>query len=312
MAIPTGEQISNKRVQDFREKVVELTRDQKVGEALRPLLENIALEEALDIADIAAALAYLVQEDQPLFPVLAPIEEKPRRERGLREEREPREPREFGERRERAPRERDSFGVEGVEAGFERYYIGVGRIDNISPRDIVGAIANEADISSQDIGRIKLHDRFSTVELPEGMPADTLEILQAMTIRNRPSKFRLMTDEPPPREEHSDRGFGGDRGDRGGFRGDRDDRRGGGGFGGGFGGGRGGFRDRGDRGGFGGGGFRGNRDDRRGGGFGERRERSFGDRDRGGFRGDRGGFGGGGGFRKDEHGGGRTRRFGRH
>ena len=90
--------------------------------------------------------------------------------------------------------------MEPPEAGMERYYLGVGRIDNVSPRDIVGAIANEADLDSKYIGHIKLFDKFSTVDLPEDMPEEVLHILRKMTIKNRPSKIRLMTDEPPPKE----------------------------------------------------------------------------------------------------------------
>ena len=51
-------------------------------------------------------------------------------------------------------------GLNGVEEGYLRYYLGVGRIDHVSPRDIVGAIAGEANINSSNIGRIKLFDKF--------------------------------------------------------------------------------------------------------------------------------------------------------
>ena len=67
----------------------------------------------------------------------------------------------------------------------------------MTPRDIVGAIAGEGNISSSNIGRIKLFDKFSTVELPETMPQEVLDILADMTIRGNESRFRLMTDEPP-------------------------------------------------------------------------------------------------------------------
>ena len=84
-----------------------------------------------------------------------------------------------------------------MEEGFLRYYMGVGRMDRVTPKDIVGAIAGEGNISSSNIGRIKLFDRFSTVELPETLPQEVLDILSGMTIRGNDSKFRLMTDEPP-------------------------------------------------------------------------------------------------------------------
>ena len=88
-------------------------------------------------------------------------------------------------------------GDNGVEEGYLRYYLGVGRRDHVTPKDIVGAIAGEGYISSSNIGRIKLFDKFSTVELPETMPQEVLDILADMTIRGNESRFRLMTDEPP-------------------------------------------------------------------------------------------------------------------
>lgn len=60
---------------------------------------------------------------------------------------------------------------------METYRIEVGRKDGVKPGDIVGAIANEANISSKFIGHIKLHDDFSTVDLPSGMPKEVFETL---------------------------------------------------------------------------------------------------------------------------------------
>jgi len=207
MSLPTGEQISDKRVAKFKEDIIKTVQEQKGLDNFRNLVESIALEQALDIADIAAALAFMTQEEQPLFPKMEPLEaeskgtrdREAREPRGERERERPR--RDRGDRGDRgSDRRRDgSFSdMEPPEDGMERYYLGVGRMDNVSPRDIVGAIANEADLDSKYIGHIKLFEKFSTVDLPEAMPEEVLQILRKMTIKNRPSKIRLMTDEPPP------------------------------------------------------------------------------------------------------------------
>ena len=39
-----------------------------------------------------------------------------------------------------------------------------------NPANIVGAIANEADLDSKFIGRIEIFDDYSLVDLPEDMP----------------------------------------------------------------------------------------------------------------------------------------------
>jgi ATP-dependent RNA helicase DeaD len=168
------------------------------------------------------------QEEQPLFPKMEPLEadSSRKRERGERDferdswdkghdrtergrDRERNRDRERGNRgeRERGGRDRDgSFSdMEPPENGMERYYLGVGKMDNVSPRDIVGAIANEADIESKYIGHIKLFEKFSTVDLPEAMPEEVLQVLRRMTIKNRPSKIRLMTSEPPARKSFGGR-----------------------------------------------------------------------------------------------------------
>jgi len=216
MSLPTGEQISDKRVAKFKEDIIKTVQEQKGLDNFRNLVENISMEQAIDIADIAAALAFMTQEEQPLFPKMEPLDTESKKGRD-REAREPRESRGERDRSRRADRDRDrgqgtrdrgsdrrrgdgSFSdMEPPEDGMERYYLGVGRMDNVSPRDIVGAIANEADLESKYIGHIKLFEKFSTVDLPEAMPEDVLQILRKMTIKNRPSKIRLMTDEPPPK-----------------------------------------------------------------------------------------------------------------
>ena len=244
MAMPTSEQISEKRVAAFKNKVksvVSYGELDKFKELVRAMveegcnLENGApLEDGsvreMTAEDVAAAVIKMYQKKQPLFPELAPLDvPKERREKKLGGRdflgRDEKSEGEFtGEERNRLRKERKE-GSNGVEEGFLRYYMGVGRMDRVTPKDIVGAIAGEGNISSSNIGRIKLFDRFSTVELPETLPQEVLDILSGMTIRGNDSKFRLMTDEPPtgPREgREGRRGFHRD-GDRRGrkFDGDR-------------------------------------------------------------------------------------------
>ncbi len=53
---------------------------------------------------------------------------------------------------------------------MERYRVEVGSDHGAQVSNIVGAIANEAGIDSQYIGRIQLKDNHSFIDLPEGMP----------------------------------------------------------------------------------------------------------------------------------------------
>lgn len=209
MEPPTRAQISEKRVESFRQKITE-TVEKNGLEDFRRLIENFAEDSSIPLIDIAAALTALAQEGMPLFPKMEELA-KPRETEGRQGRNRFEADDSFGlnpDEKKRIRRERQD-GLDGVEEGFERYYIGVGRMHRVSPGDIVGAIAGESSMSSGDIGRIKLFDRFSTVELPQGIPGSILQILEHMHIRSYPSKFRLMTaDAPSP-------GDRGDRGDRG-------------------------------------------------------------------------------------------------
>lgn len=192
MDMPTGSQISEKRVIAFRKKILEKI-EQGDLDIFRDLIQNLASETGTPLLELAAALTALAQESQPLFPEMQELPPPDERGKGFKAENT------FGlgaEENKRLRKERKE-GLDGVEEGFLRYYLGVGRKDRVSPKDIVGAIAGESGISSSEIGRIKLFDKFSTVELPEGIPDPLLQILENMYIRGNPSKFRLMTEEPP-------------------------------------------------------------------------------------------------------------------
>ncbi|VFP81145.1 ATP-dependent RNA helicase DeaD [Buchnera aphidicola (Cinara kochiana kochiana)] len=71
--------------------------------------------------------------------------------------------------------------------------IEVGRHDGIEVRHIVGAIANEGDISSRLIGNIRLFTSYSTVELPQNHSNRLLICLSRTRILNKPINIKLIT-----------------------------------------------------------------------------------------------------------------------
>lgn len=191
MALPSAEQISAKRIANFQKKIQDKLTNADLSK-FREIFMKMTVELGSDIEEVAAAALCLAQEREPLFPKMEQLSSPKVREQGDKGDK--------GDRKERKE------GANGVEEGYLRYYLAVGRRDHVSPRDIVGAIAGEADISSAIIGRIKLFDKFSTVELPENTDQGVLDILSEMTIRGNDAKFRLMTDDAPPPK---DRGFKG-------------------------------------------------------------------------------------------------------
>jgi ATP-dependent RNA helicase DeaD len=64
----------------------------------------------------------------------------------------------------------------------------------VQPGNIVGAIANEADLESRFIGRIDIRDDFTLVDLPEGMPRELLEHLKKVRVASRPLRMQRATE----------------------------------------------------------------------------------------------------------------------
>ena len=114
---------------------------------------------------------------------------------------------------------------------MDLYRIELGREDGVEVRHIVGAIANEGDINSRYIGHIKLHDKYSTIELPQGMPKHLVEhFAHKARVLSKPMQMSLLgaassATNANPYEDKGGRGKGrGDRNERGG-RGGREGRR---------------------------------------------------------------------------------------
>ncbi len=82
------------------------------------------------------------------------------------------------ESRDEAPKAKRAKSDEGMET----FRIEVGHQHGVLPKNIVGAIANEADLDSQYIGRIDIRDDHSLIDLPEGMPKEVFEQLQKVWV----------------------------------------------------------------------------------------------------------------------------------
>jgi ATP-dependent RNA helicase DeaD len=66
-----------------------------------------------------------------------------------------------------------------------RLYIGAGRKLGMRPADLVGAIANEAQVNARGIGDIEIGDTFSLIELPEADADRVVAALRGATLRGR-------------------------------------------------------------------------------------------------------------------------------
>ena len=210
MALPTAEEVTGKRIGKFKQRITETLATADL-ELFRRMVEDYQHEYGVPVIEIAAALGALAQGGKPLAAKAAAgatgkkrerpaitdepspqrkAKQKPDRDKPLRPERaaprqdkpeaavapdrEPsRKPDLAAPLRAERSRERDA-----ADAGMEGYRIEVGLVHGVKPGNIVGAIANEAEIESEYIGRIEIFDDYSTVQLPEGMPREIFKHLK--------------------------------------------------------------------------------------------------------------------------------------
>ena len=66
-----------------------------------------------------------------------------------------------------------------------KIYVGLGRGAGIRPADLVGAIANEAHINSNEIGDIDIANAFSLVEVPSALAEQIIQALRNTKLRGK-------------------------------------------------------------------------------------------------------------------------------
>jgi ATP-dependent RNA helicase DeaD len=83
----------------------------------------------------------------------------------------------------REPRSRGgaASGTRAPKAGTTRLFVNAGRASGVRPQDIVGALANESNLTGRDIGAIQIHERHALVEIPEHAADDVLRSLRGTT-----------------------------------------------------------------------------------------------------------------------------------
>ncbi len=73
-------------------------------------------------------------------------------------------------------------------------YVGVGRAAGIRPGDLVGAIANESNLSGKEIGPIKITEHYSIVGVPADAVDHVVDVLKGTTIKGRSAAVRRYED----------------------------------------------------------------------------------------------------------------------
>jgi ATP-dependent RNA helicase DeaD len=131
-----------------------------------------------DVMNIAAAAIKISRGDEKQRPIAevsdvkADFNRKPERDFGRGGKRES-----FGRREEsgRGGRQERARGASSHEEGMVRLKINKGKMNNIRPNDIVGQIAFHANIPGHVIGKIRIEEKVSFVDVPEDLSEQVIK-----------------------------------------------------------------------------------------------------------------------------------------
>lgn len=191
MELPSTEDINDNRVAKFKQRITDTLATEEFGFYFQ-LLEQYQQEHNVPALEIASALAQLLQGDTPFL-----LSNKPARRESKswdNDNSSDRRPRRERSRKDQSSR-RESNNNSDPAKGMQSYRIDVGHDHGVKPGNIVGAIANEADIDSQYIGRIQINDDHSTIDLPEGMPREILNDLKKIWVSGQKLNIVALTKE---------------------------------------------------------------------------------------------------------------------
>jgi len=190
MSLPSVEAVNDQRIGRFLDRITEALTTAEL-ELYRGLIERYEQEKNVPAAEIAAALAHLLQGETPLL-----LKPETRPPRPIRDTQRPRDNDAAGPRRAA----RDEAGAE--DSDMETFRVAVGHSHGVKPGNLVGAIANEADIESRHIGRIDIRDDYSLIDLPAGMPKELMAHLKKVWVAGQRLAIRKAT----PADESSEPG----------------------------------------------------------------------------------------------------------
>jgi ATP-dependent RNA helicase DeaD len=183
MKFPTRADVHAKRISVFKDNLRKTIQEGDL-EMYVELVEKLAEEGPFDITDVAAAAVKLSQGVKPTLPAVEPpsrpMEEAPAQSPPSR-------------RLEDSPSARADKTV--------RLSIAIGRNDGIRPADVVGSIANEADVPGREIGPIEIQDDVTYVGVPERYVEAVLAKVGRKRFRGKGLNIRVapMREEAPAR-----------------------------------------------------------------------------------------------------------------
>ncbi|HWU67505.1 MAG TPA: DEAD/DEAH box helicase [Stenotrophobium sp.] len=205
MGLPSVQSINDHRIQRFKQRISEALAGAQDLAPYRRLVADYAKENAVAEGEVAAALAHMLHGETPLLRApeqgsrrsemargpahVESFAPRPREHQSHREMRDAQRP--APKSGDEPPRPRKP--AKERDEPLETYRIEVGSAHGVKPANIVGAIANEAGLDSQYIGRVDIHEEHSFVDLPAGMPKDIYKDLQKVWVSGKQLRISRVT-----------------------------------------------------------------------------------------------------------------------
>ena len=196
MKLPTRADVAAKRISVFKETVRKTIQEGDL-EMYVELVEQLAEEGPFDMADVAAAAARIANGSKALVKA---------REEEIEEQRTAAVPATDVHASRVHERGRDARSSAGGTPAVRldrtvRMSIAIGRRDGIRPADIVGSIANEADVPGREIGPIEIQDDVTYVGIPERYVETVIAKVGKKRFRGKALNIRVapMREEAPRR-----------------------------------------------------------------------------------------------------------------
>ena len=192
--MPSAKDLAESRIANFKTRIASAIEKNKSLDKYKEIITSIRDELELDSDDLLAVLTLLTQGKKSFFPrEIQARDDRPRRDRndrgsrdGIRNDRFERRGRDDrndrGDRRfdrsERKPRRAPNIDL-------TTYKLEVGRDNDVQPRNIVGAIANEGNIDSKHICNISIQRDHTLVDLPANLSPKVVDHLKKVWVAGK-------------------------------------------------------------------------------------------------------------------------------
>lgn len=182
-AIPSLDDITEIKAEKVLEQAAEAMHDMDLSRMLH-IVEKKILEEDYTSLELAAALLRINmgEENEDIITDNRParslddLDSYGRSGRGSRYD---------GHGKNHGGRDFGRGGRGRERSNMVRLFINIGKVHNVKPGDILGAVAGESGIPGKMIGSIDMYDNYTFVEVPEDCADEVLESMRKARIRGK-------------------------------------------------------------------------------------------------------------------------------